>query len=286
MIGRWLAPVALASVVGPAGCVLAQEADTTDPLQQAETAYIDVEFDDVLTHAAEALQAGGYDPPRLVRIYQLLGVSAASMGDADGARDFFQRMLAIDPDAELDDTVPPRLRAPYLEARGIVGARSDHLAIEVGLDRARASLHIALSDPFHMTRTVRAHGRLEGEVEFHSTEAPTAAEISAEVPGSADADRVEYWAEALDEWGNQLARVGTEFEPRTIGRPRAAVPEPVGVAPREPAEGGGRNLLEDPVFWVIALGVAAVAGGVAIGFVVEESSHVPVQSSVSFGVRY
>nr|MDQ3037434.1 tetratricopeptide repeat protein [Myxococcota bacterium] len=191
----------------------------TDPLQAAEQAYVEVDFERTLEHASAALQAGGHSPDRLARIYQLLGVSAAALGDPDGARDFFERMLAIDPDATLDDTVPPRLRAPFLEARGVVSARTDELGAQVGIARTEGgAVRVALTDPFGMARMVRVHARLEGGAEYTSAEAESGAEVLMPLPGADTADRVEYWVEVLDPYGNQLAILGSEFEPRTVGR--------------------------------------------------------------------
>ena len=260
--------------------------EPVDPLTAAEQAYTDVDFERTLEHAGTALQAGGQAPDRLVRIYQLLGVSAAALGDQDGARDFFQRMLAIDPDATLDDTVPPRLRAPYLEARGIVGARPERLGVEVGIDRAESAVRVELTDPFQMARTVRVHARLEGQVEFTSTESEAMAEVVAPLPGADTADRIEYWIELLDPYGNRLASVGTEFAPRTVGRVAVVGAAPGAGATTEPTaatdEGGG-SIVEDPLFWIITGGAVLVVGGVVAGVLIDQASHVPVQTGVSFG---
>jgi hypothetical protein len=259
--------------------------EPTDPLQAAEQAYLDVDFERTLEHASAALQAGGHTPDRLARIYQLLGVSGAALGDPDGARDFFQRMLAVDPDATLDDTVPPRLRAPFLEARGAVSARTDQLGVEVGIDREQAAVRVALTDPFQMARTLRVHARVEGGTEYTTTESEAQAEVIAPLAGADTADRVEYWVEVLDPYGNQLAMEGTEFEPRTVGRVAAVV---VGPGPGGPGAGGGGvgggNVFEEPAFWIIAGGVVLVIGAVVTGVLVDQASHVPVQTGVSMGL--
>ncbi|WP_053238609.1 hypothetical protein [Sandaracinus amylolyticus] len=261
--------------------------EPVDPLTAAEQAYTEVDFEQTLEHAGAALQAGGHTPDRLVRIYMLLGVSAAALGDAEGARDFFQRMLAVDPEAQLDDTVPPRLRAPYLEARGIVSARPEQLGVEVGIARAQSAIRVALIDPFQMARTVRVHARIEGQVQYTDVEAEAEAEVLAPLDGAANADRIEYWVEVLDPYGNQVVLVGSEFEPRTVGRVAAvAVPGGGGggAGGGGAQEGGGGSILEDPLFWIISAGVVLVAGGVVAGVLIDQSSHVPVQTGVSFGI--
>ena len=54
-------------------------AEPTDPLQAAEQAYGEIDFERTLEHASTALQAGGHAADRLARIYMLLGVSAAAL---------------------------------------------------------------------------------------------------------------------------------------------------------------------------------------------------------------
>lgn len=258
-----------------------RQATPPDPLSAAEQAYAEIDFERTLQHASDALEQGMHAPERLVRIYMLLGVSAAALGDSDRARDFFQRMLAIDADAELDDTVPPRLRAPYLEARGIVSARQERLEVQVGLARSQASVRVALTDPFQMARTVRVHARIEGAVEFTSVESEAMAEVLAPLAGADSADRVEYWVEVLDPYENQLMLLGSEFEPRTVGRIASVGgggSEPVLPRPREP------SIAEEPLFWVALLGGAAVIGAaIGIGVGLDSASRVPLRTGISFG---
>jgi hypothetical protein len=243
-------------------------------LAQAEQAYLDVDFATALTAAQEALREGGHTPQELMRIYQLLGVCSAAEGHAERARDFFLRMLAIDPDAELDDTVPPRLRAPFLEARGIVGARPARLGAEVGIARAQSAVHVAFTDPFQVGQTVVVHARIEGQAEFTSSEERARASIDMPLAGSGDADRVEYWLEVRDPFGNQVLTLGTEFEPRVVGRMSVAAGPAAG-------GGGGGNVLEEPWFWIV-VGVV-VAGGATAGAVLGvQASQLELRSTVDF----
>src|SRR5690606_17365149 len=101
------------------------------------------------------------------------------------------------------------------------------------------------------------------------------------------ADRIEYWVELIDPYGNQLASMGSEFEPRTVGRvavvgaPPAGGPATGGTT--APTDGGGGSVIEDPLFWIIAGGAVVVVGAVVTGVLVDEASRVPVQTGVSFG---
>ena len=250
-------------------------------LASAETAYSEVDFERARAAASEAITTGGLSPTELVRAYQLVGVSASALGDPSAAREAFVQMVSIDPDAHLDDTVPPRLRAPFLEARGQVSGRSGRLSAEVQLARAYGALRIALSDPFELVVTVRLHARVEVQVEFTTSEYDPEPEIMARHSGASSADRMEYWLEALDAHGNQVLLVGTEYEPRVVGR-IAAVAAGDGTTP--PEGGGGPGILGEPVFWIIVGAVVAVGAGIGIGFAIDSQSHVNLQTGVSFGL--
>jgi hypothetical protein len=275
---------ALLSVLAFVLCLASAEARAQggpESLAAAETAYSDVDFERARSAATEAISLGGLSPTELVRAYQLVGVSCSALGDAPAARDAFVQMVSIDPDARLDDTVPPRLRAPFLEARGQVSGRSGRLSAEVQLARAYGALRIALSDPFQLVVTVRIHARVEGEVEFTTTEFDPEPEIMARHSGATSADRMEYWLEALDAHGNQVLLVGTEYEPRVVGRVAAVA---AGTDGTPPAGGGGPGVFGEPVFWIIVGAVLAVGAGIGIGFAVDAQSHVGLQTQVSFGL--
>ena len=99
------------------------QAQSPSHLREAEEAYLNVEFEQVRDHALEALRGGRLTPDQLVRTYELLGVASSALHETDVARDYFVRMLGIDPDHELDASVNPEMRDPFLEARGMWAAR-------------------------------------------------------------------------------------------------------------------------------------------------------------------
>jgi hypothetical protein len=269
---RW---IALASVVA----CFAHAQQPQGPLQRAEAAYLEVDFDGTRNFALQALRAGGHSPQQLVRIYQLLGISSAATNHNDEARDYFVRMLGLDANAQLDSSVPPRLRDGYLEARGIVAARSGQLGVQANLDRAASALRIQLTDTTDMARRVRVHARIEGVAAYGTTDAVArATTIDAFVPGANTADRIEYWIEVLDQFGNQLVLEGNQIEPRVVGRTEIATP----VAP---VTGGGTTIFEEPWFWTVAGGVLAVAAAVIItAIVVDQRSRIGATTSITIGL--
>jgi len=251
----------------------AQPAGTNAHLRQAEEAYLEVDFESVQSHALEALRSGNLTPEQLVRTYELLGVANA-MSDPDAARDYFVRMLGVDPEHELDASVNPQMRDPFLEARGLWAARTTRLGVEAGLDRANSSVHVSLIDPTDMARRIRVAARLEGEAAFTEAEFDATGEVDAPVAGAADADRVEYFVEVLDVHGNVMLAAGSEFSPRVVGRLRQA----------DGGGGGGGTVFEEPVFWIIVGAVVAVGAAIAIGVVVDQRSRIGAQTGISFGV--
>jgi hypothetical protein len=255
-------------------------AQATGALQRAEQSYLDVDFEGTLAAAQEALREGRHTPAQLVRIYELLGVSSAAVGENDRARDFFVRMLAIDLSADLDDTVPPRLRAPFLEARGIVTSRPERLGAEIGLARVQSALHVALTDPFQLGRSLRVHARLEGTLEFTTEEEAAQPVMFARLEGASTADRVEYWVELVDPFGNQILVLGSEFEPRVVGR---AVPGVAGGSGGN-GGGGGGDVLSEPWFWIVVGVVVVGAGATTAAILGDQASRLEVRTGVTVGL--
>lgn len=279
--------IALALVLAPA---TAEAQTASELLDQAEQAYSNVDFEATRAAATQAIDAGGLSPTQLVHAYQLVGVSDAALGDNPAAREAFVMMVSIDPDVRLDDTVPPRLRAPFLEARGTVSSRA-RLGAEVQLARAYGSLRIALSDPRELVTQVRLHYRVEGQVEFTTSEHEPDEEIMARATGAASADRMEYWLECLDEHGNQLLVLGTEYEPRVVGRTAAAASGGGGGGGGDDDGGsgggggdGGPGIFGEPVFWIIVGSVVLVGAGIGVGFAVDSQNHVGLSTGVRFGL--
>ena len=257
-------------LVSSASLAAAQETE----LEGAEAAYLEVDFEGTRSHALDALREGGHSPQELVRIYSLLGISSSALGDEDAARDYFVRMLGLDANAQLDDSVPPRLRNPFLEARGQWSARPGRLEVETGLDRASSAVRVELRDPTGMARVIRVAARLEGAAEYTVQEYQSQTVIATPLAGAAEADRLEYYVEVLDMHNNVILAEGSAFAPHVLGR------APSGGG----GGGGGSTIFEEPILWII-VGAVLVAGAViATIFAVDAQSRIGVQSGVSFGI--
>lgn len=257
-----------------ASYALAQEAE---PLARAEEAYLRVDFAATLEHATVAIESGALSPAQTVRAYQLVGIAAAALERDEESRDAYIRMLALDPAREVDRNLAPRLRSPFLEARGYWTARSDRLEAVVGLDRGEGALTVRFTDPLSMAQMIVVWARVFGSAEWERARRPAAPAVTVPLEGAAEAGRVEYALAVLDFHGNRLIELGTPNDPRSIGEAQVAEAPPV----EEPDEDG--SVLGSPIFWGVA---AAVIVGAGVGgyFVLSQGSP-GVETSVSVGIQ-
>ncbi len=215
---RRFAPLALLSLLALANVAEAQR----DALSEAERAYQEVDFERTLRLAEAALEAGGHDVDESARIYQLIGIAAAALGDEDRSRDAYTHMLALRPDTEIDLSLAPRLRSPFLEARGFWAAQPAGLGARVSLLSRRGELRLTLSDPIRMAASVVMVSRVAG-AEPQQVQREAASELRFALPGF-EGGQVEYYARVLDGYGNAVVEIGSEDEPHVVGQPRAPGP--------------------------------------------------------------
>lgn len=221
-------------------------------LREAEAAYGEIEFERVLEEASAALEEGAYGPRDLARIYELIGMAAAANGEEERSRDAYIRLLALRPDAEVDTNLAPRLRSPFMEAKGYWSSRSDVLGVEARFVEARHLLRVELVDPLGMATDIIVRARAAGSVEYEEHNNVASASVAITVP---DVSQVEYMVEVLDENGNRVAVLGSEDEPRVAGD---ATPVVNGTADGGVESGGV------PVWVWVGLGVVVV-GAAATG---------------------
>ncbi len=220
-------------------------------LAAAEEAYVNIDFESVRDLATQALNEGGHTPTELVRIYKLLGMAHAALGELEPANRAFVRMLMLAPDEEVTE-LSPQLRAPYLEARGRLSALSGRFETTVSLARPTSSVVVRLSDPTRMAARIVISARVAGRGRFQTREWEPEERITWRLPGLTDAGWAEYSLDVLDEHGNHLQAVGTLEEPATLG-------EPI-VVQRIADES---TVFESPWFWTV-VGVVLVGSGVGI----------------------
>lgn len=265
------APLVLLVLIVPA----VASAQGREALARAEEAYLRVDFQATIENASQALESGSMSAADLVRVYQLVGISAAALEDEDRSREAYIRMLALDPSREVDRNLAPRLRSPFLEARGYWTGRSDRLEADVRFDDDERTLEIALSDPLSMAQLVVIWARPERTARWQQVRRPAAPSITVELEGSGS--RVEYAVAVLDVHGNRLIELGDPASPRSVGE---AALEPSTEDGRDEA---GGSVLASPIFWTVA-GALLLAGGIG-GYLLLSNGEPGVRTAVTIGVQ-
>ncbi len=229
-----------------------------DALGEAEAAYARVDFAEAERLAQTALAGSGHDRAQMIRIYFLIGVSAAATGKDDEAIDAFKHLLALDPATKLDRDLSPKLQGPLLEARG---TPPSPLACDAVFDRARGSLHLSIRDQLGMSRVAVVRWRVGASGDFTESRGPASPTLDVPIAGAAGAEHVEYSYQLVDGHQNRLVEKGSDAAPEVFQVAVAAVP---GASPAE-----HKIPTKFLVLGIIgeALGLAAIGGGIGAFFV-------------------
>jgi hypothetical protein len=174
--------------------------------------------------ASKALEAAralpGNDRDTLLRILELQGVVAAMLQQPAKARLAFQTLAVLAPDHQLMGDYAPRVVTPFFEAKGWVeeqGAALQFAASTSKTENFIEGLAVEVQkDVLKLTRAVRFHLRADG--------APWREELLPLEEGKTllllKAERVQWWAELLDERQAVLALAGSETAPLNELSPR------------------------------------------------------------------
>ncbi len=72
---------------------------------------------------AKARTHRGLTRAELLKVLELIGVSAAQQRQPDAAEAVFTELLTLDPEHKLENDYAPRVMTPYYEAKRVVGER-------------------------------------------------------------------------------------------------------------------------------------------------------------------
>lgn len=182
-------------------------------LTAAEEAYQHVDFDTVYSEAHRALKVGNANVRVTTRLHVLLAISAAALGKEAESRENFIAALAISPTLRFDQSLSPKLRSPYLEARGFWEAYPERLSLKAAADHSTKRLQLELEDPARLAHTIRLYLRKAGTSAF--TVRHLEASATAEVPLSPDLLRggFEYHGQLLDAQSNVLLTLANATTP-------------------------------------------------------------------------
>jgi hypothetical protein len=195
-------------------------------LAEVEQAYADVDYERTLTLAGAALRSGGNDRATTAQLYVLLATSAAALDQNEDARAAFARALAANPELKLERSLSPKIRGPYLEARGAMAGNGDKLPLELTLRHRKRALELILRDTLHVAGSISLATRV-GEQGPFARQKLVATPVQRIAVGSATV--LQYFVQVLDEHRNVLFELGSEDDPAT------AVAGEHGAAERAPA---------------------------------------------------
>jgi hypothetical protein len=250
---RALAPLLL---LASGALAPAARAEPRGDLAAAEDAYRAVDFEAVLRLAEAAKRSGGLAPDSMARLESLLGVANAALGRPQPAQAAFIRMLGIDPELRLERELSPRLRAPYLEARGFWSSRRERLSASARIESG--ALLVSLSDPAAMVRSLRVSMRFAGQADFVQARLPAAADVRVGLGSEARARSLDVALALLDEFDNVLGERGTQRDPVHVEAEAVRVVRP-------PRRSGGGVDSEGRSYWLpstfAVLGAASAATG-------------------------
>ncbi len=223
-------------------------------LTPVERAYQEVDFPTTHDLAQHALQAGGAGREDTTRLYVLLGISAAALGDAAEAKQDFIAALAIDPSLKLEKSLSPKIRDPYLEAQGYWSAAAQRLALSAKPGSDSNHLIVKVVDPATLVAKTELRLSAVGASPKGSFTLQAAPATRFTLPLELQGRDYELALRALDRYGNVLAEYGVDTDPILM---RQSVPPTRVQGPFEPAH--GRSYLLPVVLGVAGLG-ALTAG--------------------------
>jgi hypothetical protein len=232
-------------------------------LQAARAAYWSLDYAQSQILADEVLATSGLVHADLVEATRLEALSLAALGKTDASRESFVSLLECDATFELDPKLGPRFRVPYLEARDYWRGQVTRASLEVVYRAEERSLRATLKDPRGKIRRVVVAYRTAMEAPFVSAERATTGDASVEV--AAAADRLDYYAQALNALDQVVLEVGSPQQPLSFVAPPRAILRPDTTAPVSAAPATatrGSSLTSSPWFWV---GAGAAAAGLAVG---------------------
>ena len=205
--------LAIAVLAGLVSSASAAWADGSARLAEAQKAYADVDYERTRSLSMAALRQGGNDRAATSELYLLWATAAAALGQAEESRGAFLYVLATNPELKLERTLSPRIRAPYLEARGSAASNDGKPPLEVTLRRRNQELELGLRDTLHVASALEVGTRRSNAEPYVRRRVGAAAARQLPTPSGAE---LQFFLRVLDRYDNVLFELGTEDEPRRL----------------------------------------------------------------------
>jgi len=225
-------------------------------LSEVQKAYADVDYEKTRSLAAAAVRHGGNAHAATSELYVLWATAAAALDQPDEARTAFACALAANPELKLDRNLSPKIRAPYLEARGSMSSQGDDRPpLEATLRLHKQELELGLYDALHVAASVVVSTRAAGATAFLRRRFDAAPTRRIPTPNGSE---LQFFVRVLDRYDNVLFELGSEDEPQRLLNVTTA-------RPNGPAS--ARESDANPTAYYVTSGALAVlgvaAGGVA-----------------------
>jgi tetratricopeptide (TPR) repeat protein len=273
-VGCLLAPLT-ASSAPPRPTDLLGISPHSPELERAQTQIENGDFEEAVKTLQAALSQADVSDEMLAEYYRLLGLAQLYLGDQEGARDAYEKLLQARPDFELPRSTPPKLRKLYariledIKRRRVRPVTLDSEPLAPVYGESPVPVQARITD-LPLGAKARLYFRRAGAQTFSSVgftrqkegpDAYTAVVPAYEVPAEPHPYEVEYYLEVADAAQRRLAGKGDAFNPLTF------TVQPRTVAPTELTH--DEAWYKSPWVWVLG---GAVAAGATTGIVLVATS--------------
>ncbi|HEY3817991.1 MAG TPA: hypothetical protein VGL81_12510 [Polyangiaceae bacterium] len=249
----------------------ARAADPRADLEQAEQAFVNLDYDGANKGAARIVQMHGLTHEQLVRAYRVLALTDAVLDKQSAARDAFEQILTFDPTYQGDPNLGPKVQGPFMEARGFMRAQPSQPGLEVSVvlrPTEPGTIRVTTRDPTHAGKRVVVGYRWGGRGAYQTAALAVGEGERADIPPPAvGTTRLDYYVQMLDANDSVALESGNPAMPRSA---TVEVAPPPPVRPRAATEPERHSVFGSPVFWTIA-GVL-VAGAATATYVIAHKS--------------
>lgn len=244
-------------------------AATANPwLDSARAAYARLDCDQVLADAELALKVPTNDVDTRLAIYDYAGRCHVALGHPADAEAAFGQMLELDPQAELDPSLSPKIREAFHTAK-LKKFPADYVALRE-LSRGEGLVRAVLLDPWRKVGAV-VMGRADAQGRGFA-ESPLSPSSGVYLGAVGEGP---WFIEARSRKGEALALLGRKELPPPVAAAEGPGREVVAAAPEPAAKSKvGRRA----VGWVgAAVGASAVGVGIALFAVAETTRQAAVK---------
>lgn len=190
------------------------QTNASDALGRAVKAHDALEFEDSRRLARQALQLGGHSKDDVERLWYLVAVASAALDEPAQAKDAFSRVLLLNPDVAIDKGLSPKLKSPFMEAKGTAPRP---LGAELTIDQATNGVRVRITDTQSWVHQAALRARVTPSTPFTRSVA-NISDNQAFFPLRGLKGYLQYSLVLLDEHQNELFALGSQTQPIELGR--------------------------------------------------------------------